>query len=140
LRKTIAIDASPDAVWAVLGDLAATDEWLPGTVAARMEGSVRVCETADGGEVREEIRDFSPQERTYGYRHLQVPLPVNSSTGTFAVEEGADGGAVVVLECDFEALDPTMEHEIARMFGGALDQALESLRRRVEHGISWQAA
>jgi uncharacterized protein YndB with AHSA1/START domain len=139
LRKTIAIDAPADAVWAVLGDLAATPEWLPGTVAARMEGSTRICTTADGNAIREEISDYSPERRAYTYRHLAVPLPVRDSTGTFTVAaEGA--GSVVVLDARFEALDPEMEAEIEGMFGGALEQALESLRRRVELGLTWQAA
>jgi uncharacterized protein YndB with AHSA1/START domain len=140
LRNTISIEASPEAVWAVLGDLAATNEWLPGTVAARMDGSTRICQTADGGEIREEISAYSAARRTYRYRHIQVPLPIERSTGTFAVEAGASGGAVVVLESEFDALDPAMESEIERMFDGALEQALESLRRRVEQGVSWQAA
>lgn len=140
LHKTISIDASPDAVWAVLGALAATSEWLPGTVAARMDGTIRICQTADGNEIHEEISDYSSERRTYRYRHLRVPLPVKDSTGTFTVGAGSTGGAVVVLEADFDALDPAMEAQIAHMFGGALDQGLESLRRRVEQGITWQAA
>lgn len=139
-RKTISIGASPEAVWDVLGALAATSEWLPGTVGARMDGMIRICETADGGEIHEEISDYSAERRTYRYRHLQVPLPVKNSTGKFAVEAGASGGAFVVLDVDFDALDPAMEVPIEQMFGGALDQALESLRRRVEQGVRWQAA
>ena len=61
-----------------------------------------------------------------------------SSTGSFAVEAGPNDGAVVVLESKFDALDPAMEPELERMFGGALDRALESLRRRVETGLSWK--
>jgi uncharacterized protein YndB with AHSA1/START domain len=140
LRKTVSIEASPETVWTVLGDLAATSDWLPGTVAARMEGPIRICDTADGNEIREEITDYSPARRTFRYRHLQVPLPVKSSAGKFAVEAGSSSGAVVVIETEFDALDPALESEIERMFGGALEQALESLRRRVEQGISWQAA
>jgi uncharacterized protein YndB with AHSA1/START domain len=137
LRKTVSIDATPAAVWAVLGDLAATTEWLPGTVEAHVDGSIRTCRTADGNVIREEIRDYSPARRAYGYRHLQVPLPVSSSTGTFVVENGSGTGATLVLEAQFEALDPAMESELEQMFGRALEQALESLRRRVEHGMSW---
>jgi uncharacterized protein YndB with AHSA1/START domain len=61
LRNTIAIDASPEAVWEVLGDLGATNEWLPGIVAARMEGTTRICTTADGFDIREEISDYEPK-------------------------------------------------------------------------------
>jgi uncharacterized protein YndB with AHSA1/START domain len=140
LHKTISIDASPQAVWAVLGDLAATTEWLPGTVAARMDESIRICSTADGHEIREEISDYSPETYSYRYRHLEVPLPVRSSTGTFAVHAGAGGSAVVVLDAELDALDAAMEPDLERMFGDALGQALESLRRRVETGALWQAA
>ena len=105
-----------------------------------MDGSTRICKTADSAEIREEISAYSVAGRTYRYRHIQVPLPVERSTGTFAVEAGAGGGALVVLESEFDALDPAMESEIERMVGGALEQALESLRRRVEQGVSWQAS
>lgn len=139
LRNTIVIDASPEEVWTILGDLAATPEWLPGTVAARMEGPVRVCTTADGGEIREEIGGYSPERRTYRYRHLAVPLPVKGSSGRFLVEAGRDGGSVVVLESEFEPLDLAMEGQIEQMLDGALKQALESLRRRMEQGLRWDA-
>jgi uncharacterized protein YndB with AHSA1/START domain len=139
LRKTISMNASPEDVWAVLGDLAATPDWLPGTVSARLEDAIRICTTADGNTIREEISDYSPDRRTFTYRHLEVPLPVRDSSGTFTVEP-EDGGAVVVLDARFEALDPALEGQIELMFGGALEQALESLRRRVENGLTWQAA
>jgi hypothetical protein len=32
----------------VLADMPATRQWLPGVVAARMDGDVRICEMADG--------------------------------------------------------------------------------------------
>ncbi|MDQ3993020.1 MAG: SRPBCC family protein [Actinomycetota bacterium] len=140
LHKAISIDAAPEAVWEILGDLAATSEWNPGTITARMEGSLRICDMADGKEIQEEISDYSSEHRTYRFRHQRIPLPVKSSTGTFAVHAAAGGGALVVLDCDFEALDPALEADIERMLGNALERALESLRRRVERGVSWQAA
>jgi uncharacterized protein YndB with AHSA1/START domain len=139
LQKTIRIDASPDDVWAVLGALAAMPEWLPGTATARMEGPVRVCTTQDGALIREEISAYSPESRSYTYRHLETPLPMRHSRGTFRVEP-VDAGSLVALEADFDALDPAMETELEKMFGGALDAALASLRRRVEQGLTWQAA
>jgi uncharacterized protein YndB with AHSA1/START domain len=139
LHKRIRINASADDVWAVLGDLAATPEWLPGTTTARIEGPIRVCTTHEGAEIREEISGYSPESRSYTYRHLEMPLPIRHSRGTFTVQP-VEAGSVVALEAEFEALDPAMETELERMFGGALDQALASLRRRVEDGLTWQAA
>jgi uncharacterized protein YndB with AHSA1/START domain len=136
LRKTVEIDASPEAVWDILGDLAATTEWLPGTVAARMEGSTRICATADGFEIREAISEYTPDRHSYRFSHLEMPLPVKSSTGSFRVEP-RDGGTLVVVEDRFEALDAAQEAEIVAMFGGALEQSLQALKRRVEEGRRW---
>jgi uncharacterized protein YndB with AHSA1/START domain len=121
VRKSVAIDAPPEAVWVVLGDLAATSEWLPGTAAARMEGSTRICTTADGFEIREEISDYAPDTRSYRYRHLAIPVPVKNSSGSFTIEP-QDGGAQVLLEAQFEALDSGQEEQVGPMFEGALEQ------------------
>jgi uncharacterized protein YndB with AHSA1/START domain len=139
LRNTVAIDATPAAVWEVLGDLAATTEWLPGTVAARMDGTIRTCTTADGFDIREEISDYSPERRSYRFRHLAVPMPMTSSGGTFTVEDDDGGSSRVVLETSFEPVDGAQEEQVARMLDGGLQQALESLKRRVEEGVHWDA-
>lgn len=139
LRNTIAIDASPEAVWEVLGDLGATNEWLPGIVASRMEGSTRICTTADGFDIREEISEYEPKQRSFRYDHVQVPMPVENSGGSFVVEPAENGGALVVLESSFEAVDSTQEAQVGQMIEGAFQQSLESLRRRVEQGSRWDA-
>jgi uncharacterized protein YndB with AHSA1/START domain len=139
LRNTIAIDASPGAVWEVLGDLGATNEWLPGIVAARMEGSTRICTTADGFDIREEISDFEPERRSFRYQHVQVPMPIEDSGGSFVVEPDTNGGAVVVLESSFEAVGSGQETQVGEMIEGAFQRALESLKRRVEQGTRWDA-
>ena len=138
LRNTIVIDATPDAVWDVLGDLAATTEWLPGTVAGRMDDDVRTCRTADGFEIREQISEYSAERRRYRFRHLAVPMPIRDSSGVFTVEPSGDG-AQVVLETSFDALDDAAEEQIAEMMEGAFEQSLASLKRRVEEGKRWDA-
>jgi hypothetical protein len=56
---------------------------------------------------------------------------VKRSQGKFTVE--AEGAAsVVVLEWEFEPLDPTQEAELAPMLDGAAKMTLENLRQRVE--------
>jgi len=85
IRNTVTITATPDDVWAVLSDMPATRQWLPGVVAARMEGDVRVCTMADGQEVHERISNVSDDERRFRFDHVLVPLPVHESGGTFTV-------------------------------------------------------
>lgn len=139
LRNTIVIDASPEQVWEVLGDLASTNEWLPGVVKAEVDGSKRVCAMADGSEIHEEISDYQPERRSFHYRHLQVPMPVKDSGGSFVVEAGQSGDSTVVLESSFAALDPGQEEQVGQMIEGAFQQALDSLKRRVEQGARWDA-
>jgi uncharacterized protein YndB with AHSA1/START domain len=139
LRNTIAIDATPEDVWSVLGDLAATSEWLPGVVTAEVDGSKRVCTMADGSEIHEEITAYEPERRSFRYRHVQVPLPVKDSGGSFVVEAGGERSSTVLLESSFTALEPGQEHQVGQMIEGAFQNALESLKRRVEHGARWDA-
>ena len=139
LTKQIEINASPERVWTVLGDLAATPNWLPGTVSARVDGNARVCVMANGAEVLEQIDNYSTVDRTYHWRHLKVPLPVRDSHGTFSVV--ADGeGAMIVLEAQFIALDHGRDSEVTTMIDGAYQESLEALRRFVVQGTRWNDA
>lgn len=63
LHRSLKIDAAPETVWIVWGDLAATHRWIPGIASARMEGLRRICRTQDGFEIVEEISDYSKEPR-----------------------------------------------------------------------------
>jgi uncharacterized protein YndB with AHSA1/START domain len=140
ITNIIDIKASPDDVWAVLADMPATRHWLPGVVAACMDGDVRVCQMADGRQVHEKISDISPDRRTYRFEHLRVPLPVRQSGGTFTVTAGPDpGSASVTLTTILEPLDPTSADQVTDMIHSAFQQSLESLRRYVEDKLPWDA-
>jgi mxaD protein len=140
LTNTIEIKASPETVWAVLGDLAGTPAWLPGTVSANVDGDTRVCVMADGSQVHEHISGYSAEGRTFHWRHLQVPLPVRDSHGTFTVIAG-DGAtsSTVTLDSQFEPLDRNAAAHVSKMIDGAFQQSLEALRRFVESGVRWNA-
>jgi carbon monoxide dehydrogenase subunit G len=128
LHNSIAIDAAPDEVWSVLGDLAATPEWIPGVVSAEVNGSDRLCRTADGNEIRERIVDYSAEDRALSYEQSHVPLPIERSSGSLRVVP--DGARThVEWEAEFEAAD-----EVAAMVDGYYRQTLEALKRRVESG------
>jgi uncharacterized protein YndB with AHSA1/START domain len=140
VTNTVEINTGPDDVWAVLADLPATRMWLPGVICARMDGDLRVCTTADGQEIHERISDLSPQDRSYRFHHVRVPLPVRDSGGTFTVTPGADPRtSMVTLQTTFEPLDPAGVDELTGMIQGAFQQSLESLRRYVEEKVTWDA-
>jgi mxaD protein len=128
LHNSILIKATPDEVWAVVGDLQATPQWIPGITSVDVDGELRVCQTADGNEIRERIFDYSAEGRTWSYEQSQVPLPIETSRGTMRVVPNGSG-AKVEWEAEFEAPD-----EVAAMVDGYYKQTLETLRRRVETG------
>jgi uncharacterized protein YndB with AHSA1/START domain len=136
----VTIAATPDEVWAVLSDMPATRQWLPGVVAARMDGDLRVCTMADGQEVHERIADVSDDARRFRFDHVRVPLPVRESGGTFTVAGGAvPGTSDVVLDTTFEPLDPGSVDQLTAGVRGAFQQSLDSLRTFIEEKVAWDA-
>jgi len=138
ITTTIDIKAAPDDVWAVLSDMPATRHWLPGVIAARMDGDVRVCQMADGQQVHEKISDNSAEQRSFRFEHLRVPLPVRRSGGTFTVTAGPEPDTTtVILRSTFGPLDSTGADELTSLIQGAFGQSLEALRRFVEDKLPW---
>lgn len=131
LSNSIHIDAPPQAVWHLLGDLAATPRWIPGIASASVDGSSRVCVTAEGFEIKESIQNFSATSRSFDYTQSQVPMPVKDSRGSFSVE--ADGpGTRVLWVAEFDLLDPAAASQLTGMIDGYYKAALDSLKRAVE--------
>src|SRR5687768_8145107 len=102
IDNEIVIDRSPDEVWAVVGDLADVTRWVPGVTTTRMEGMRRICNMADGGEIHEEIADFSDEQRSYRYEQTVHPLGFKRSEGTLAVEPQGEGSSRVVWNAELE--------------------------------------
>jgi len=130
--NVVEIKADERSVWAILGDLKATDRWLPGVVAARLDGDVRVCVMADGQEVHERISQYDPDRHGFRFRHLRSGLPVRELSGTFALRPGHSGASLVSLATTFVPLDAAGAGQVAAMIEQAFGAALESLRRTVE--------
>jgi protein-tyrosine phosphatase len=129
--QSIEINATPDKVWAVLGDLASVHQWIPGISAVTVDGTSRVCTFADGHTQNEQILDYSPSARSYRYRIDDAPLPVTDNIGSFAVRPG-DGHTRVVWESSFQPLDPAMTEQLAQIWQPYLPTALGNLKNLIE--------
>jgi len=130
IRTITAVQATPERAWAVLGDLGSVETWIPGVRSCRLEGGRRVC---NEGEIEEEIVTYSPEDRSYRYRHLKVPLPVRHSSGRLAVVETSEGTAIE-WEAEIEWSDPSQAEAMTSMLEGVNREVLASLRRRIEGG------
>jgi mxaD protein len=119
ITNTIRVDASPDQAWRVVGDLTGVDMWIPGVVSAIVEGNRRLCETADGAQIVEQIVSYSDDARSYSYAHIQQPLPIENSRGTLSVRPDAEGSQIV-WEAEFEAPNGEIAHLVERAYGETL--------------------
>jgi mxaD protein len=132
IDNEIVIDRRPEEVWAILGDLGAVTRWVPGVTSARMEGMRRICTLEDGGEIHEEIADFSDLERRYHYEQTVHPLGFERSVGALAVEPHANGSSRVVWSAELEFADRAQETQFLSMLEQGYSGALRRLKEVVE--------
>jgi mxaD protein len=132
IDNEVVIDRRPEEVWAILGDLGAVTRWVPGVTSVRMEGTRRICTMEDGGEIHEEIADFSDERRRYGYEQTVHPLGFKRSVGALAVAPHADGASRVVWNAELEFGDPAQEAQFLGMLEQGYAGALQRLKEVVE--------
>jgi uncharacterized protein YndB with AHSA1/START domain len=130
IEQSLIIEAPPQAIWHILGDLTQAPAYIPGIVQARVEGSQRICLDADGNEIREEISDYSAEGLSYRFEHVQSPLPVNGSRGRFTVVPQGEV-AEVRMEWQVEFADPVLAQQVVPMLEGAAQMTLANLRQQV---------
>jgi carbon monoxide dehydrogenase subunit G len=132
IDNEIVIERSPDDVWAVLGDLTAVAEWVPGVESARIDRMTRVCRLADGGgEIHEQISELDDERRSYAYAQTVHPLGLRSSRGSLRVAPEA-ARSRVSWRAEVEFADDQQERQFLPMLEGGYRAALEQLKARVE--------
>ena len=129
--ESIDVNATADEAWAVLGDLASVDQWIPGITTVNVNGMERVCAFEDGHTQTEQILDYSPTTRSHGYRLDGAPLPVINNVGSFAVQEASDSTRVM-WESSFEPLDPAAAEQLAQVWRPYLPMVLNNLKNLIE--------
>jgi carbon monoxide dehydrogenase subunit G len=130
-QQSIDIEAGPEQVWAVLGDVTSVDQWIPGITAVTRTDYGRVCVFEDGHSQREQILDYDAAARSYRYVIEGAPLPVSENTGSFAVEQHGDGSRVV-WHSSFTPLDPAAEAQLAALWEPFLPMVLANLKNLIQ--------
>jgi hypothetical protein len=82
--KSTILNATTDAVWAVLRDFNGHDRWHPAVATSAIEraqasdkiGCVRRFKLKDGSELREQLLALSDLEQTFSYCLLDTPIPM----------------------------------------------------------------
>ena len=91
---TIDVDASPEAAWAVVGDVTSVPRWYPKYVECEVEGDIRTLRSADGAELVERLLERDDAERRYSYTVIAGP-PLRSHLASFQVLPHGDGSTIV---------------------------------------------
>lgn len=131
IQESLEINALPDEVWSIVGDLSRAPEFTPTIVSARVDGLNRFCTDESGNEIHEEMGDYSVELRRYSWRHIKSPLPVKSSSGWYFVRENGKTCEIQMV-WELEFLDPTMELQITPNLERAARLTLENLKRLAE--------
>jgi carbon monoxide dehydrogenase subunit G len=88
----VTVAATPDAVWAKVGDFGGIDTFFPGIESFRVEGDDRVIGMF-GMEIRERLLSRDEAARTITYSVVDG-VPIESHTATISVEPDGDGTKV----------------------------------------------
>ena len=128
VERTVEVAASPDEVWAMVGDFCSIQQWHPAIVACEAEDKAgttyRYLKTGDGATFDEQLMQRDDDARSYEYTILESPLPVLSYLSTFSVTPGIDDQtATVVWQSRFTSLgveDEEAESIIAGIYEAGL--------------------
>jgi ketosteroid isomerase-like protein/uncharacterized protein YndB with AHSA1/START domain len=130
IHRDVRIASAPEAVWALLADLTAVPEWVPGINSARIDGMRRICTTVEGAEIHEEL-ELDEASRTYAYSQSVHPLGLKTSRGKLAVTPNSAGSHVTwEAEVEFEAHEH--EAQFLPLLEAGYAEALAGLKRVLE--------
>lgn len=104
VTETVEVTASPEEVWARIGDFQDMS-WHPAVAKTTGEGGNEIDATRvlnlgaeDGPTIAEVLYKYSDEKRSYSYRITEVDvavLPVTNYSSHLTVKDGANGGALI---------------------------------------------
>lgn len=125
INETEHFEQSADQVWALSGDPATIESWLPAVEQSWMDDDVRVAELVGGaGKARERITGVNTEQRFYDYEYLDGPMVLKEFTSRFAVIPAGNGSRVewtAEFVADSEEEGAALTAAVSGMYRGGLD-------------------
>lgn len=131
ISEFITINANPDDVWKVAGDVANVSSWVPAISTSRLEGDIRHATFTDGGQARERIVEIDDEARSYVYEYLDGPLALESYTSSLVVRAAEGDSSLVTWDADLSAADGEVERVLFTAISGIYSSALSELSNQV---------
>jgi hypothetical protein len=123
IRQHVGLSASADAVWELVGDPTAIQEWAPSVLSSSVHGSTRRLVLKRGGTVVEEILTLDRTLRRIQYS-VRKGLPLHQHLGTVDVIEISERRCLVIYSTD------VMPDTIADAIASAIRASLMVLAER----------
>lgn len=127
VKKTIDVSASPDRVWAAIGDFCGIAKWHPAVASCAQHSKdgkkFRDIAFKDGGKVEEQIYDWNDEGHYYTYIVIETTLPIEHYTSTVAVMPKG-GGSTILWTGRFDAKgapDAKAVEAISALYESGLD-------------------
>lgn len=102
--EAIEINAAPDVVWALVGDFAHPEKWMPAIDSTTAQGGNEKGATrelkvkSNGGTIKEELKNFDAEKKLIQYKVVDptdpAVLPVNNYSAKITVEASGSGSKV----------------------------------------------
>ena len=92
-RAEAKVAASPQEIWALVGDFGGLADWMPGMDACELDGDVRKIHTM-GLEIHEQLKERDDDARRISYSIVKSPMPLEHHLATITVAEDGDGSFV----------------------------------------------
>ena len=127
LKAFCGLSAPPKTVWALIGDFAKPQAWLPGIERVKMQGRLRTCQTPLG---RFRERLIAEGRRRCSYTIEDGPIPVENYVAALSVVPSTSFFTCQVKwESTFEVKEGT-GCALAQKFARIYDAGLRSLQTR----------
>lgn len=132
-KITVALNASTNNVWKVIGAVSGVDKWFPSIIqSCKVEDGQRFCKTSDGKDLIENILEVNHETKTFRFAiPTQDMLPVSNIVEKMKVSDGENGKALVEWSGTWDVL-PENENMAKEAFRNLWQLGLKELESYVQ--------
>ena len=143
VARSVVVQGTPAAVWAMMGSFCAIERWLPPVGTCTEDGKTpptRTLVTRDEKAVFVERQTArSDSEYFYSYVFVSSPLPVTGYSSTIRVTASGEGRSTVTWNGTYSP-DAGKVDEAATALDGIYKSGLESIQRLAEQQLTSSAS
>lgn len=134
VEEKVALNASAEAVWALVGGFKALDRWHPDVAASvligtgKNAGDIRVLTLNNNKTIVERLETYDESAMYLQYRILESPLPIKNYIASITVKSIDENMAEVTWQSSFKAVDVS-DDEAKKIISGIYLAGLNSLNK-----------